>query len=76
MTYLPQDEPVTKSDIRALETRLGQRLDRIETRMNNYNMRFDNAHEAMHQQTRTFIFATIGAMISLLVIAFGAAALI
>ena len=76
MMYLPHDEPVTKSDIRALETRLGQRIDRIETRLNGREVRFDNLHEALRQQTRTFVFATIGAMTSLSVIAFGAAALI
>jgi chaperonin cofactor prefoldin len=90
MTYLPQDESVTKSDIRALETRLGQRfesidqrfesldqrLDRIETRLNSHEIRFDNLHEALRQQTRTYMFASIGTMISLSVIAFGAAALI
>ena len=132
MTYLPQDEPVTKADIRALEARLvqrferidqrfggidqhfesidhrfesidhrfesidqrfesinqrfesidqrfesiDQRLDRIETRLNNHELRFDSIHEALRQQTRTYMFATIGAMISLSGMAFGAAALI
>lgn len=76
MTYLPSNEPATKSDIRELGQRLSQRMDRIETRLNHYDLRFDNLHEAMRQQTRTFIFATTGTMVTLSAVAFGAAALI
>ena len=90
MTYLPVGEPATKSDIKALESaigglksdihdmeeRLASRMDRLETRLNNHELRFDNVHEAMRQQTRTFIFATTGTMVTLSAIAFGAAALI
>ena len=76
MTYLPTDKPATKSDIRELEQRLSQRMDRIETRLNHYDVRFDNIHEAMRQQTRSFILATTGMMATLSAVAFGAAALI
>ena len=65
-----------KSDLRDMEQRLGQRLDGIDTRLNNHDQRFDNVHEAIHQQTRTFIFATTGTMVTLSALAFGAAALI
>jgi hypothetical protein len=112
MTYLPTEEPATKSDIgelksairdltsgilalraevksdiselradvksdlREVEQRLGLRMDGIDTRLNNHDQRFDNIHEAMRQQTRTFIFATTGTMVTLSALAFGAAALI
>ena len=112
MTYLPLEEPATKSDIRALESaigglksdlrefrsdlkadisdlrselksdlrdmeeRLAARMDGIDTRLNNHELRFDNVHEAMRQQTRTFIFANTGTMVTLSALAFGAAALI
>lgn len=90
MTYLPTDEPATKSDIhevksdlrelksevRESETRLSQRIDGIETRLNHYDVRFDNIHEAMRQHTRSFILATTGMMVTLSAVAFGGAALI
>ena len=72
MTYLPTDKPATKSDIASLELR----MDRIEARLNHYDVRFDNIHEAMRQQTRSFILATTGMMATLSAVAFGAAALI
>ena len=65
-----------KSDLREMEQRLGLRMDGIDTRLNNHDQRFDNVHEAMRQQTRTFIFATTGSMVTLSALAFGAAALI
>ncbi len=65
-----------KSDLREMEHRLGLRMDGIDTRLNNHDQRFDHVHEAMRQQTRTFIFATIGTMVTLSALAFGAAALI
>jgi chromosome segregation ATPase len=65
-----------KSDLREMEQRLSVRMDRIDTRLNNHDQRFDNVHEAMRQQTRTFILATTGTMVTLSALAFGAAALI
>ena len=65
-----------KADLHEMEERLASRMDGIDTRLNNHDLRFDNVHEAMRQQTRTFIFATTGTMVTLSAIAFGAAALI
>ena len=65
-----------KSDLHQMESRLGARIDGVETRLNNHEVRFDNVHEALRQQTRTFILATTGSMVALSGIAFGAAALI
>lgn len=65
-----------KSDLRDMEQRLSMRMDGIDIRLNNHDQRFDNVHEAMRQQTRTFIFATTGSMVTLSALAFGAAALI
>jgi chromosome segregation ATPase len=108
MTYLPTEQPATKSDIsdlksavrdiktdirdiktdvselraelksglRATELRLSQRLDGIDLRLTNHDLRFDNVHEALRQQTRTFILATTGTMVTLSALAYGAAALI
>ena len=72
MTFLPTDEPATRSDVNAL----GERMDRFEVRLNQYDVRFDHLHEAMRQQTRSFILATSGMMLTLSAVAFGAAALI
>ena len=65
-----------KSDLHQMENRLGTRIDGVESRLNNHEVRFDNVHEALRQQTRTFILATTGSMVALSGIAFGAAALI
>jgi c-di-GMP-binding flagellar brake protein YcgR len=65
-----------KSDLREMEQRLRVRMDGIDTRLNNHELRFDSVHEAMRQQTRTFICATTGTMVTLSALAFGAAALI
>jgi uncharacterized protein YdhG (YjbR/CyaY superfamily) len=65
-----------KSDLREMEQRLSVRMDGVDTRLNNHDQRFDNVHEAMRQQTRTFILATTGTMVTLSALAFGAAALI
>ena len=65
-----------KSDLNQMENRLSARIDGVDTRLNNHEVRFDNVHEAMRQQTRTFILATTGSMVALSGIAFGAAALI
>jgi chromosome segregation ATPase len=65
-----------RSDLREMEQRLSVRMDGIDTRLNNHDQRFDNVHEAMRQQTRTFILATTGTMVTLSALAFGAAALI
>jgi hypothetical protein len=97
MTYLPTEQPATKSDIsdlksavrdiktdiselksdlRGTELRLSQRMDGIDLRLTNHDLRFVNVHEALRQQTRTFILATTGTMVTLSALAFGAAALI
>ena len=65
-----------KSDLRDMEKRLSARIDGVDTRLNNHEVRFDNVHEAMRQQTRTFILATTGSMVTLSAVAFVAAALI
>jgi hypothetical protein len=51
-------------------------MDGIDHRLTNHDLRFDNVHEALRQQTRTFILATTGTMVTLSALAFGAAALI
>jgi hypothetical protein len=90
MSLLPAAAPATRDDLAGIEARLSarfdaveqrltgleQRIDRIETRLDLHEVRFDNIHEALRQQTRNFIFATTGSMISLAILAFGAAALI
>ena len=63
-----------KSDLRATEERLNRRIDWVETRLNNNDLRVDD--EVIRQQTRTFILATTGSMVTLSAIAFGAATLI
>ena len=65
-----------KSELREMEQRLDLRIDRVEIRLNNHDQRFDSVHEAMRQQTRTFVFATTGSMVTLSAVAFSAAALI
>jgi hypothetical protein len=65
-----------KSEIREVEQRLGQRIDGIETRLNQHDLRFDNVHDAIRQQTRSFILASTGMMATLSAVAFGAATLI
>ena len=65
-----------KSDLRDMEQRSDKRMDRVEVRLNNHDQSFDNVHEAMRQQTRTFVLATTGSMVTLSAVAFGAAALI
>ena len=65
-----------KTDLREMEQRWNLRMDGVEVRLNNHDQRFDNVHEAMRQQTRTFVLATTGSMVTLSAVAFGAAALI
>ena len=65
-----------KSELREMEHRWNLRMDGVEVRLNNHDQRFDNVHEAMRQQTRTFVLATTGSMVTLSAVAFGAAALI
>jgi len=75
-TDLRADIAAVRVDVREMDLRLGHRIDGIDARLNNHDIRFDNIHEAMRQQTRTFVFATTGTMVTLSAIAFGAAALI
>jgi hypothetical protein len=65
-----------KTDLREMERRWNLRMDGVEVRLNTHDQRFDNVHEAMRQQTRTFVLATTGSMVTLSAVAFGAAALI
>jgi hypothetical protein len=65
-----------KSDLRETEQRFNQRMDGIDRRLMDHDLRFDNIHEAIRQQTRAFILATTATMVTLSALAFGAAALI
>jgi hypothetical protein len=65
-----------KSDLRETEQRFNQRMDGIDRRLMHHDLRFDNIHEAIRQQTRAFILATTATMVTLSALAFGAAALI
>jgi hypothetical protein len=65
-----------KSDLRETEQRFNQRMDGIDRRLMDHDLRFDNIHEARRQQTRAFILATTATMVTLSALAFGAAALI
>ena len=65
-----------KTDLRETEQRLNQRMDGIDRRLMDHDLRFDNIHEAIRQQTRAFILATTATMVTLSALAFGAAALI
>ena len=65
-----------KSDLRGAEQRLGQCMDGIDRRLTGHDLRFDNVHEAIRQQTRAFIVATTATMVTLSAQAFGVAVLI
>lgn len=65
-----------KTDLRETEQRFNQRIDGIDRRLMDHDLRFDNIHEAIRQQTRAFILATTATMVTLSALAFGAAALI
>lgn len=63
----------------ALEQRMGrveQRMDRIEDRMDRLDDHMHDLHGAMREQTRNYIVANAGLMISLTGIAVGAAAVL
>ena len=60
----------------ALETRLENRIDRLESRMDRLDDRMDGFHAALREQTRHFILASTGSMVTLTGVAFGAAALL
>ena len=69
---LPQGDPddvATKGDIRRLE----ERMDRFDHRMDRFDDRLDEFHAELREQTRTFVFGTIGAVLSAAAIAFAAA---
>jgi hypothetical protein len=76
MTYLPTDGPASKTDFREFSHRMDRFEDRIDARLNHFDLRFDSLHEAMRQQTRTFILAATANMVTLSAVAFGAATLI
>jgi len=65
-----------KSNLRDTEQRLSQRMDGIDRRLANHDLRFDSVHEAIRQQTTSFLLATTATMVTLSALAFGAAALI
>ena len=92
MQYLPPhpSDLATKSDLRELSTDLGhrmdgldqrmdgidQRMDRMERHMERFDDRLHDLHGALREQTRVFIAASAGTMLTLSLVAFGAARLI
>lgn len=63
-----------RSDLREIQQSLNRRIDGVEARLHTHDLRFDS--ELIRQQTRTFVLATTGSMVTLSAVAFGAAALI
>jgi hypothetical protein len=51
-------------------------MDRLEHHMEKFDDRLHDLHGALREQTRTFVAASIGSMITLSIVAFGVAALI
>ena len=56
--------------------RLDARMDRLDARMDRFDDRLHDLHGAIREQTRHFILASTGTMVTLTGVAFGAAALI
>ena len=65
-----------ESCLDGLESRLVSRMDRLESRMDLLDDRMDGFHSALREQTRHFILASTGTMVTLTGVAFGAAALL
>ena len=55
---------------------IDQRMDRIERHMERFDDRLHHLHGALREQTRAFIAASAGTMLTLSIVAFGAARLI
>lgn len=82
----PESTPATRPDIerianhlRAHDTRfdsLESRMDRVEHRMDRLDDRMHDLQGAMREQTRNYIVANAGLMVSLTLIAVGAAAVL
>ncbi len=84
MQYLPPDpnDLATKSDLRELRSGLDHRMDGLEMRMDRMERlmeRFDDRlhdfHGALREQTRVFVASSVGTMITLSIVVFGAARL-
>lgn len=88
MRQLPQGPVASRQDVELSEQRLDAKIGRIDQRL---DAKIDGVeqrltatihevvgglHEKMGAQVRTYTFATIGALLTLAVIAFGAAGLI
>lgn len=56
--------------------RLEERMDRFEGHLERFDDRLHDFHGALREQTRNFILASTGSMVTLAGLAFGAAALI
>ncbi len=91
MQYLPPDpnDLATKSDLRELRSGLDHRMDGLDHRMDGLEMRMDRMerlmerfddrlydfHGALREQTRVFVASSVGTMITLSIVVFGAARL-
>jgi len=92
MQYLPPDpsDLATKSDLRELRVGLDHRMDGLDQRMDGLDGRMDrmerhmerfddrlhDLHGALREQTRVFVAASVGTMLTLSIVAFGAANLV
>lgn len=71
MSYLPGDEPATRSDISVLDGRMDrfeQRMDRFEDRLqaleDKIDRRMDSFHSALLYQGRTFAMASVASIVT------------
>jgi predicted nuclease with TOPRIM domain len=82
----PTGEVATRSDMRDLGDRMDRledrmdrledRMDRLESHMDRFDDRLHDFHGALREQTRIFVLASIGTMVTLAGIAFAAGAII
>jgi hypothetical protein len=92
MHYLPPEvsDLATKSDLRELRTGLDHRMDGLDKRMDDFDRRMDrmerhmerfddrlhDLHGALREHTPLYIASSVGTMLTVSIIAFGAARLI
>lgn len=73
------DDLATKGDIARLEERMDrfdERMDRFEEKMDRFDERLHDFHGALREQTRNFILASTGSMLTVGALAFAAASLV
>jgi hypothetical protein len=85
MQFLQPDpqEIATRTDIHRLEGRIDQleerfeeQMDQLERRMDKFDDRLHDFHGALREQTRNFVLASTGSVVTVAALAFAAAALI